>query len=57
MFPAHAFSKKCNYNNLYFLPETEKPSKLEGGLDIEVTLTNTNGGIQKNTTQKDFLKL
>ena len=57
MFSAHAFSKKCNYNNFYFLPKREKPSKLEGGLDIEVTLTNTNGGIQKNTTQKDFLKL
>ena len=57
MFPAHASNKKCNYNNLHFLPKTEKPSELEVGLGIEVTLTNTNGGIQKNTTQKDFLKL
>ena len=55
--PAHASNKKCNYNNFHFLPETEKPSKLEGGLDIEVTLTNTNGGIQKNMIQKDSLKL
>ena len=54
MFSAHAFNKKCNYNNLHFLPKTEKPSELEVGLGIEVTLTSTNGGIQKNTIQKDF---
>ena len=57
MFPAHASTKKCNYNNLHFLPKTENPSELNVGLGVEVTLTNTNGGIQKNTIQKDFLKL
>ena len=47
MFPAHASTnKKCNYNNLHFLPKTKNPSELDVGLGVEVTLTNTNGGIQ-----------
>ena len=54
MFSAHAFNKKCNYNNLHFLPKTEKPSELEVGLGIEVTLTNTNGGIQNIPNKKMF---
>ena len=47
MFPAHASTnKKRNYNNLHFLPKTKNPSELDVGLGVEVTLTNTSGGIQ-----------
>ena len=54
MFPAHASTKKCNYNNLHFLPKTENPSELNVGLGVEVTLTNTNGGIQNIRYKKMF---